>query len=375
MAPRNPILWFFLAIFLASCFMAGWLLLPFLSIIVVASVVTGVFKPLYLRLEKKARPAVASFATCVVVCLVLFIPIVLFVGIVSREAYEMYLMARSALFREHIQELIAGSRLFEHGGRVLAGVNIGFAGEVLDRAIPEIGKIVGLFLYEQANAIASNIIRFLVNFFFMLLVVYFLLIDGGRLVDFLIDLSPLPDEQDEKLIDKFKDMVGAILLGNGLCGILQGVIGGLAFALAGIQSSFLWGVIMAIVAFLPIVGVGMVFVPAAAYLMLKGRVVTGIGMFLFYVMLSGGFEYIFKPRLVGKRVQMHTLLVFFSIVGGLRLFGILGILYGPLVVTAFLTLTEIYHSSYQMMVEAEGDGGPGAGAGLIYGITESKNRK
>jgi predicted PurR-regulated permease PerM len=110
---------------------------------------------------------------------------------------------------------------------------------------------------------------------------------------------------------------------------------------------------MALLAFLPIVGVGAVFLPAGLYLILQGRLAAGIFFIVFYIVLSGGIEYLFKPKLVGKRVQMHTLLVFLSIIGGLKLFGILGIIYGPLVVTAFLTLTDIYESSYQRIVEPE----------------------
>ena len=108
---------------------------------------------------------------------------------------------------------------------------------------------------------------------------------------------------------------------------------------------------MALLAFLPIVGIGAVFLPAALYLFLQGRVGVGIFFIVFYVLLSGGVEYFFKPKLVGQRVQMHTLLVFLSIIGGLKLFGILGIIYGPLVVTAFLTLADIYESSYRRIVE------------------------
>jgi predicted PurR-regulated permease PerM len=179
------------------------------------------------------------------------------------------------------------------------------------------------------------------------------LIDSRRLVSFIVGLSPLPDDQDEKLIQKFKDMAGAILLGNGLGGLIQGTLGGIVFALFGFRSPFLWGVIMALLAFLPIVGVGAVFLPAALYLILQGRLAAGIFFIIFYVVLSGGIEYLFKPKLVGKRVQMHTLLVFLSIIGGLKLFGILGIIYGPLVVTAFLTLTDIYESSYRRIVEPD----------------------
>ena len=145
-------------------------------------------------------------------------------------------------------------------------------------------------------------------------------------------------------------MAGAILIGNGLGGLIQGTLGGLVFMMFGLKSPFLWGVIMALLAFLPIIGIGVVFIPATVYLFLTGRVAAGIFFIIFYLILSGTIEYVFKPKLVGERVKMHTLLVFFSIIGGLKLFGILGIIYGPLVVTAFLTLTDIYHSSYQKMV-------------------------
>jgi predicted PurR-regulated permease PerM len=149
-------------------------------------------------------------------------------------------------------------------------------------------------------------------------------------------------------------MAGAILIGNGLGGIIQGTLGGALFAFLGFNSPFLWGAIMALMAFLPIVGIGAVFVPAAIYLFLQERIAAGIFSIVFYVLLSGGIEYFFKPKLVGKRVQMHTLLVFLAIIGGLKLFGILGIIYGPLVVTAFLTLTDIYESSYRRIVEPLG---------------------
>ncbi|MGD8949052.1 MAG: AI-2E family transporter, partial [Desulfobacterales bacterium] len=154
----------------------------------------------------------------------------------------------------------------------------------------------------------------------------------------------------EKLIQKFKDMAGAILIGNGLGGLIQGTLGGIVFALFDLKSPFMWGVIMALLAFLPILGIGAVFIPASLYLFLKGRIAAGIFFIVFYILLSGGIEYFFKPKLVGTRVQMHTLLVFLSIIGGLKLFGILGIIYGPLVVTAFLTLTDIYESSYRRLV-------------------------
>jgi predicted PurR-regulated permease PerM len=116
----------------------------------------------------------------------------------------------------------------------------------------------------------------------------------------------------------------------------------------------LWGVIMGLLAFLPIVGIGVVFLPATVILFLMGRYGAAVFFIVFYIVITLLIEYLFKPRIVGKRVQMHTMLVFLSIIGGLKLFGILGIIYGPLVVTAFLTLADIYQHHYQASIAPEG---------------------
>ena len=346
------ILLFFLACFLISIILLGWLLWPFLSIIVLGAVVSGIFSPLYHFIVHNGvvRPAIASFLTCCVIFCILFIPIVFFVGILSKEAYDLYLVAKDAMISPQISALMEGSKVLELTNNVLANFNFQITVEELNTYISEIARFVGFFLYNQARSIASNMLAFFINFFMMLLVIYYLLVDGGRLVSFIVDLSPLPNNQDQILLKKFKDMAGAILIGNGAGGLIQGLAGGLVFSIFGLPSPFLWGVIMGLLAFLPIIGIGMVFIPAAIYLFLKGRIAAGIFFIVFYVVLSGGVEYLFKPKLVGQRVKMHSLLVFLAIIGGLKLFGILGIIYGPLVITAFLTLTDIYRSSYQTMV-------------------------
>jgi predicted PurR-regulated permease PerM len=348
---RNIILWFFLALFMVSAFLLGWLIWPFISVIILAAVVTGIFKPVYIFLNRKINSLFASLLTCLLVFLILFIPTVFFVGILAKEAHGLYLMGKGAVFSDQIKTILESSRILEKANLILSNFNIEITGEQLNKGVSELGKVVGFFLYQQAQSIASNVFKFFVYFFFMLLVIYYLLIDGDRLISFIIDLSPLPSEQDEKLINKFKDMAGAILIGNGLGGLIQGTAGGIVFSLFGLKSPFLWGVIMGLLAFLPIIGIGVVLIPAAIYLILKGRIAAGIFFVVFYIILSGGIEYLLKPKLVGQRVKMHTLLVFFSIIGGLKLFGILGIIYGPLVATAFITLTDIYYASYQELVD------------------------
>ncbi len=348
---QNIILWFFLGLFLLSAFLLGWLIRPFLSIIILALVVTGMFNPIYRRFARKINPSLASFITCILIFFVLFVPIVLFAGILSREAYGLYLMARSAVSGDQIKTLLVNTQILERANAFLSPFDFELTGDELFNAVSELGKFIGLFLFKQTNAVASNVLAFLVNFFFMLIITYFMLIDGPRLIAFIVELSPLPREQDEKLIYKFKGIAHAILIVNGLGGLIQGFLGGIVWTFFGLNSPFLWGVIMGLLAFLPIFGIGLVFIPAALFLALKGRFAAAVFFIVFYVALSSSIEYFLKPRLVGQRAKMHTLLVFLSIIGGLKLFGMLGIIYGPLVVTAFLTLNDIYQQSYQKQVE------------------------
>jgi predicted PurR-regulated permease PerM len=264
-------------------------------------------------------------------------------------------MGKDAVLNNQIRDLINNSQLLDRMNLVLGYFGVEFTFDQLQSSISEIGKTVGFFLYQQASAIASNVLQFLMYFFFMLLICYYLFIDGNRLTSFIVDISPLPRDQYETLIQKFKDIAWAILIGNGFGGLIQGVLGATVFSLFGFNSAILWGVIMGLLAFLPIVGIGAVFLPAALVLFFKGRIGAAIFFIVFYGVLSGGIEYLFKPKLVGQRVKMHTLLVLLSILGGLKLFGILGIIYGPLIVAAFLTLTDIYHASYQKIVAPESD--------------------
>jgi predicted PurR-regulated permease PerM len=273
----------------------------------------------------------------------------------SKEAFDLYVMARDAVFSDQLKNLLASTHALDRLNSLLirAGIQKAVTWDELIKPVSELGKFVGFSLFEQARLITSNVFNIVLYFCLMLIVVFYMFMDGDRFIKYLVDLSPLPDEHDEKLFEKFMDMSGAVLIGNGLGGLIQGIAGGLVFLFLGFGSPFLWGVIMGFLAFLPILGIGIVMIPAAAILALKSRIAAGIFVLVFYAVLSWGIEYVFKPRLVGNRVRMHPLVVFFAILGGLKAYGLLGIIYGPLIATLFLTLADIYFSSFQYMIEPE----------------------
>lgn len=352
---RDPILWFFLALFVLSLFLMGKLFWPFLAVIILASVVTGISYPVYRLISLKIPSSYASFLTCILIFFILFIPLVLFITILAKEAHGFVLYVRDAKLAAQIISLLENKHVLERLNAFLANFKITLTYGELVKPISDLGKFTGLFLLNQANAIAGHLVNLIINFCLMLVITFYLLIDGKRLIWFIIDLSPLPNDEDVILFNKFKEMGGAVLIGNGLSGLIQGVAGGLIFAFFGLPSPIIWGVIMGFLAFLPIVGIGMVFVGASFVMFLDGRVAACIAMMILYALLSGGVEYLFKPILVGKQVKMHSLLVFLSIIGGLYMSGILGIIYGPLIVTFFLTLTDIYNSKYRALIEPVND--------------------
>ncbi|MCG8684430.1 MAG: AI-2E family transporter [Desulfobacterales bacterium] len=350
---QRAVFYFFLALFCISIFLVGKLIAPFFASIILGVVITGIFGPVFRRLASKMSPKLASVLTCLAVFFVVFIPVVFFVGVLSKEALGLYNMARDAVFSDQLIVLLENTKALDRINDLLAkaGIETQITWNELIAPVSDLGKTVGFSLFQQARFITSNLVNLVFYFCLMLLVVFYMLMDGERFIQYLYDLSPLKDEHDKELYEKFNDMAGAVLIGNGLGGLIQGCAGGLLFWFLGLNSPFLWGVIMGFLAFLPIVGIGVVLVPTAVFFMLKSSVGMGVFILVFYALLSWGIEYLFKPKVVGDRVAMHPLIVFFAIIGGLKVYGILGIIYGPLIATLFLTLADIYFSSFQSMVE------------------------
>ena len=351
--PFSPLVFrYFLLLFLVSFLLLGRLLWPFFSILIISFLLTGLFQPVFRFFNERLRFSgqFSSLVTCWLIVLVVFVPLMIFVVALSKEVLGIYPLIKGKNLALLMQQLLEENQSVGRIKDIFAGFGIELHPERITAVFSEFGKVAGLFLYNQASAWAANIMNFVFSFFMIFIVIFFLLIDQEQFISYILDLSPLPDQQERQLFRKFEEIAKAVLVGNGLCGLLQGFLGGAAFMLLGISSPILWGGVMAILAFLPIFGIGLVLVPTAIVLFLKGSVGMGIFMLIFYVTLSFSVEYILKPWMVGERVKMHTLLVFLSILGGLGVYGVLGIIYGPLIVTTFLSLAEIYRKNYSEYV-------------------------
>lgn len=346
--PFNPIqARFFFVIYILSMLLLGWVLWPFWQLLIFAFLLAGIFRPLYNWLCRGMSSWLASLLTCGLIVLIVFVPLTFCIGALSTETLNLYQFVRDANLLLKLQQFIQNNTLAQEAQQVLAGWGINFEPADLSQTLSRFAGTVGLFIYSQASVWAGNIMSFVVQFFILILVVYFLLIDIDRLLEFLMILSPLPADQNELLLRKFMEIAGAILVVNGISGLFQGVVGGFYFALLGLKSPVLWGSVMAVLAFLPIFGIGLVLIPTSIVLFVGGHPGQAVLTFVFYIVLSFTVEYILKPKFVGDQVKMHTVLVFLAIIGGMAMFGFLGIIYGPLIVTGFLTLSSLYLNVYR----------------------------
>lgn len=341
---------FFITFLLCSLALLLSLFWAYLSAIVLALFIASVFYPLYARVKRlfKDREITSALFMTLFILLALIIPMFWFASTISNEALDFYNTTRDSVSLNKIQEALAGNSPFAQKIRKVGDmVGLEFSPQTLQSLSASVGTKVGLFLANQGKAMASNLFSFLVHFFLMMMTIYYLFKDGIRLKDYFTRLLPVPEEQSEKVMKTFQEMGRAIFIGNGLAGIVQGILGGFGFYIFGINSPFLWGTVISFMAFLPVIGASIVFIPAAVILLLQGKTTAGLGFLAYNICYSSIIEYLIKPKLIGQEMRMNSLLVFIGIIGGIKLFGILGIIYGPLIITIFLTLAEIYRQEYK----------------------------
>jgi predicted PurR-regulated permease PerM len=337
---------YFLLLFAITILLVGRLLWPFVSILILSFLLVNLFQPIYNFINRYTSKPFASLLTCSLIILLVFVPLTFFVSSLSQEAAAYLQYIQDIHLSVKIKDFIQHNSIIANLQERLSAFGITFNPDNFSQEFNNYARLFGVFVYDKASAWAANILNFIIDFTLMFLTIFFLLVDYDRLVDFIQKLSPLPNDQEAQLITKFQDISKAIILGNGICGLIQGIAGGLLFAYLGINAPILWGGIMGVMAFLPIVGIGIILIPAAIIFFISSQMGLAIFIIIFYLFLSLSVDTLLKPKLVGSRVKMNTLLVFLSILGGLSVFGMLGIIYGPLIITAFLTMSEIYLKNY-----------------------------
>ncbi len=327
-----------LAVVLAAALYLCWLMLqPFLNVLLWASVLVVVFYPMHSRIRSRTGSATAAAAasTLLVVVLILF-PVTLLTIAVVRE-----LTGAAA----HLQ---GGSELFSHGGTPLLSWLLDRVGEYVDidretarQFIAERMQLWGAALAGSTLVVVGGVVGAVVQTGLVVFSMFYLFRDGERLRHALYEMLPVERTHAREITIRTRDVIAATIYGVLVISAIQGTLGTLIFWFLGLASPLLWGVVMFFMSMIPMAGSFVVWVPAAVYLALTGEYTKAAILVGWGVVVIGSIDNFLSPKLVGQRTRMHELLIFFAVLGGLQVFGVLGLVLGPVVVAVTLALIDI----------------------------------
>ena len=343
--------WFF--IFLAAVTVAFlWLTLDFIEPVFWAAVLAIIFNPLQHRLEEllRQRKTQAALITTIVIVVVVFLPLVLIGVAMSQEALNLYDRIQSGTV--NLQGVVTQLDPILRDAAVRVGIDPATIGPRISESIGAAAKLIA----TRAVVVGQNLLSVVAQTALMLYVLFFFLRDGDKLLATLNYAIPMGDGRQQTLFRRFASVTRATLKGSLLVGLVQGALGGSLFWVLGLRAAVFWGVIMAMLSLLPIVGPSIVWAPVALYLMFTGSMTKGIVLVVGGVLVVGMADNILRPLLVGRETRMPDYMVLLSTLGGLSVFGPAGFVAGPVLAALFLSVWDMFAQEQRGVVLARSDG-------------------
>jgi predicted PurR-regulated permease PerM len=196
-------------------------------------------------------------------------------------------------------------------------------------------------LHEQLLPLLANVGSLLFNFIIILFVMFYFLREGENVVKFLMRVSPLPDAYERRLFERARTIVSSAVVGTGLTSLAQGVLGMIAFAVVGIPW-FFYGVLMMMTSLVPLIGTALVWLPCVVYLLIIGATGKAIGLAIWCAVVVGSADNFLRPFFMKGDTGLSSGLLFFAIIGGVQVFGLMGVVYGPLIFGSCAILLHVY---------------------------------
>jgi predicted PurR-regulated permease PerM len=331
---------FLLALAAAALYFCYVIARPFLNPIFLAVMIATVFHPVHVRIRARFRGRnTAALISTILVLLVVVVPAVGLGVVMSREITGLYqlLNQRSAEqggwnpYVTHAME-----RLLGWAGRYIDLSNLDLRGALL-RWLEQISRS----LLSWGAQVASNIISFFVDAVIAFFTLFFLFREGGSMRERATEVLPLNASQVERLFTGISNSIVANVYGCLAVGVAQGSFLSLAFWVLGLPSPVLWGVVTALFSLIPVIGSAAVWGPAVIVLLVGGHWWKGLILLVWGTGVVAQVDSLVRPYVIGERVKLHTLLVFFALLGGVKAFGVMGLFIGPVVLSVTLVVLEM----------------------------------
>lgn len=351
--PQETRGYFLLALLLGTGVILFEMTKLFLVPVVLAATFAGLFYPLYTKLVHwtRGQEGLSALTSCVILLLGLLVPAYIVTDLVVQESLGIYKSAgrwtTSLLISKDSLNLSEKLNQFE----LLQSLELNHLDwqQPLQDAI----KTTAGWATSFINKTSRSTLQLFANFFIMLFTMFYFFRDGPLLLQRLHQLSPLDSRYERGLIERFVSVSHATIKGTLFIGLIQGTLGGITLWMFDFNSPVLWGVMMVVLSIIPLVGTWMVLYPAGLFEMLTGSLWSGIAIVLITALIISSVDNILRPYLVGRDTGMHDLLVFFSTLGGLSVFGVMGFIIGPVLAALFVSLLEFYSLSHEQEIEKE----------------------
>lgn len=307
---------------------------PFFAPLAWALVLSIVFYPLNALIQRRVKsPAVASAITLAAIILLMAGPFGFIAFKLIQDLYEM--SKGSGGFLADLLDSPASAWAMQKAGALMNK-----SPEELSMMLRDNLSSMAADAMKHTGAGLGNAVKFGVDLILMAFALFFLLKDGKGYLETLRSYLPFDDALIAKFQSEIKDMVITTVYGGVIVAIAQGVLGGASFAILGLPSPVLWGAVMSMASFIPMVGTALVWVPAALYFLIKGSIIKAVIMAVIGVMVIGMADNLLRPIIIGSRVRLPMLVIFLSVFGGIKLFGMIGLILGPLCAALLVTLLD-----------------------------------
>ncbi len=327
MKNRNHRKYFFLALLVLLIILSFKIILPFINAVLTAIVLAFVFYPLFKKLNKKIKnKKITSYVMLIILIILILIPAIFAANILLKEVFNIYSSIRSideAEISNAISSVI-GSRID--------------VSTYISEARSEITNIITGTIPEFLLSIP----RKLFSLFVILFTFFYVLKDKENLLETLKRVLPVDNKHKEEVIKEFAVVTKSVIFGLIVAGIAQGIAGAIGFKIFGISNALFWGVVMATMSILPIVGPFLIWVPAGIYLLFTGNVINGILLLIYGTIIISSVDNVIKPRLISSKIKIHPIIVLLGLVGGIKMFGLVGVIIGPLILALTITFFKFY---------------------------------
>lgn len=339
----------FFFILVTLLWLAVSILSPFLPDFIWALIISMTFYPIYARVFRILghRANLSAFLLTGLVLIVLILPGFFVLMNLTQEAKGLYQTFTNTPLDQKTQWLIEKYRALQLQDILERwGVEPAHAENVLRDSLTQGLKNVSKFMVDKLSDLLKNFAAFTLHILFLVVAVFFFFRDGARYARYLIQLLPMESHHQDLVVSTFSKTVSAVMRGMFVTALVQGCLAGLGFAVVGLPVPVLLGFLTFITSFIPFLGATSVWLPAAVWLFAEGQLLWGVGLTLYGAVIISGSDNIIKPLMIGEGTKLPVFLLFFTILGGLKLYGFLGIFLGPIILSLGMAFLTIYRNVY-----------------------------